>query len=257
MLIISLTVLPERCNNNFIKVLESLRTQPNIPEHLISVYVQMDELPKILLDYEKEHKGEVEFTLIDSKYRSYSKFYYASKKYNKECDIVTADDDLIYLPRLYINYNYYLTWTNKQSIVGACCLNVPFVDKEIIGPYKHNPNSKFLPTEYSYGVRSLSGCFMIIPKGFFEEKDFDDIDEFSQSAVGTSDEDYLWYKGIIKDKPQYSSGLYSRGFKDIYSNYFTYSYSLWNNYNRKKEQHLNQIKFLNSKISNYFNKLKK
>lgn len=254
MLIISLTVIPQRINNNFLKVLESLRTQPNIKEKLISVYVQLDSLPQILSDYEKRHKGEVEFTLVSDKYRSYSKFYYASKKYNKDCDIVTVDDDLVYKPVLYKNYDYYLNNTNMDGIVGGCCLSVPY-DKErhiITAPYKHNPKSKWLTESHNEHVRSLSGCFLIIPRGFFNETDLDDIDKFVITPVGSSDEDYLWYKGIIKNKHQYCSGLYPNGFGDVYNLALGYSYSLWKNYNKYSRQHLKQIEFLNSQISNYF-----
>lgn len=195
-----MTSIPERQENLF-RCLESVLNQTLIPYKFILYFqgTKDDIFIKEILNFEEEYE-HFEIRYINSKYRSYSKFYYAMLEYGDTHDILILDDDIILSNRF---LEMFYTEKNKDKsndTAYAYSMNkIDYNEKYKIIFRIH----KLTYTDTSIKSRILlfnSGHGTLFPKGYFNKKWFNSNIDYLIKLFYSSDELGLFFHHLMFNK---------------------------------------------------------
>lgn len=98
--VISLTSFPGRINNLW-RIIETMINQKNVKaNYMINLYLSKEQFPNKYEDLpyklKKQQKRGLNILFVDEDLKAHKKYYYAMQKYSDK-NIITIDDDIIYL----------------------------------------------------------------------------------------------------------------------------------------------------------------
>ena len=175
MTVLSFTSYPTRFQDpRFLKVLNALVAQRNAVKDLhvcFTVYVKdLPQLPQEVI--EVIEKNNIELLISNVNHKVFLKFLLAAEKYGEVADIITVDDDMVYIP------SFVFTMLAAAAAIPQCVLG----GRVHQITYDENGN----PRKYKDWNRSFDKCVAeprddlmvtgvggaLYPKGFFNQENF-------------------------------------------------------------------------------------
>ena len=199
MIICSLTTLKGRDCFAY-KTINSLINQTIKPDLIILYYQgEESEIDQKISDINCDYFS---IRYLSSKYKSYSKFYYALKDYPNDI-IILCDDDIVYNIDYIKNlYEFHL----KHNDIIICNAYHEIICNN--NSYIHNGCTK---SNYiiSNSIKPLSGWGTLIPSNYYNIDDIKLIDDFVIN-VPTDDESWIFYINKLKQKNVCCIGKYKK-----------------------------------------------